>query len=132
LRNIIDKLAQFVARNGPDFENMTKQKQKNNPRFAFLFGGENYAYYAYKVNTEQASEPIVTCLNMNSTWNMPTIIIVIRKNQSRPTESAGPGQQIQQLQIQLQESENNLKLQYDSLMAQQQVSMTIFKKWIWR
>lgn len=28
LRNIIDKLAQFVARNGPEFEKMTKNKQK--------------------------------------------------------------------------------------------------------
>ena len=27
VRNIIDKLAQFVARNGPAFENMTKTKQ---------------------------------------------------------------------------------------------------------
>ena len=54
LRNIIDKLAQFVARNGPEFENMTKNKQKNNPKFSFLFGGEHYHYYNYKVNTEQA------------------------------------------------------------------------------
>ena len=54
LRNIIDKLAQFVARNGPEFENMTKNKQKNNPKFSFLFGGEHYHYYNYKVNAEQA------------------------------------------------------------------------------
>ena len=47
LRNIIDKLAQFVARNGPEFENMTKNKQKNNPKFSFLFGGEHYHYYNY-------------------------------------------------------------------------------------
>ena len=55
-RNIIDKLAQFVARNGPEFEQMTRQKQRDNPRFAFLFdgGGESYHYYTYKVNTEQA------------------------------------------------------------------------------
>lgn len=54
LRNIIDKLAQFVARNGPDFEQMTKNKQKGNPKFQFLFGGEYYAYYQHKVNTEQS------------------------------------------------------------------------------
>ena len=53
-KNIIDKLAQFVARNGPEFENMTKNKQKGNPKFQFLFGGEYYHYYMYKVNTEQA------------------------------------------------------------------------------
>lgn len=56
LKNIIDKLANFVARNGPEFENMTKQKQKDNPRFSFLFGGEHFNYYQYKMTTEQASE----------------------------------------------------------------------------
>jgi len=55
LRNIIDKLAQFVARNGPEFEQMTKNKQKGNPKFSFLFGGEHFNYYQYKVTTEQAS-----------------------------------------------------------------------------
>lgn len=54
LKNIIDKLANFVARNGPEFENMTKQKQQDNPKFGFLFGGEHYNYYQYKVQTEQA------------------------------------------------------------------------------
>lgn len=55
LRNIIDKLAQFVARNGPEFEQMTKNKQKGNPKFQFLYGGEFFNYYQYKVTTEQAS-----------------------------------------------------------------------------
>ncbi|XP_026739932.1 calcium homeostasis endoplasmic reticulum protein-like isoform X1 [Trichoplusia ni] len=54
LRNIIDKLAQFVARNGPEFEKMTKNKQKNNPKFSFLYGGDYFNYYQYKVTTEQA------------------------------------------------------------------------------
>lgn len=56
LRNIIDKLAQFVARNGPEFEQMTKSKQKGNPKFQFLYGGEFYNYYQYKVTTEQQSK----------------------------------------------------------------------------
>lgn len=56
LKNIIDKLAQFVARNGPEFEQMTKSKQKDNPKFSFLFGGDYFNYYQYKVTTEQASK----------------------------------------------------------------------------
>lgn len=56
LRNIIDKLAQFVARNGPEFEQMTKSKQKGNPKFQFLYGGEYFNYYQCKVTTEQASK----------------------------------------------------------------------------
>lgn len=56
LRNIIDKLAEFVARNGPEFEAITKQKQQNNPKFEFLYGGEFASYYQYRVAAEQASE----------------------------------------------------------------------------
>lgn len=51
-KNIIDKLANFVARNGSKFEEMTKQKQKGNPKFAFLFSGEFYNYYRWKVSFE--------------------------------------------------------------------------------
>lgn len=53
LRNVIDKLAQFVARNGPEFEKMTMEKQKDNPKFSFLFGGEYFSYYKYKLAMEQ-------------------------------------------------------------------------------
>ncbi|XP_034656607.1 calcium homeostasis endoplasmic reticulum protein [Drosophila subobscura] len=53
LRNIIDKLAEFVARNGPEFEAITKQKQQNNPKFEFLYGGEFANYYQFRVAAEQ-------------------------------------------------------------------------------
>jgi len=33
---------------------MTKQKQKDNLKFSFLYGGEYYNYYQYKVNSERA------------------------------------------------------------------------------
>lgn len=53
LQNIIDKLAEFVARNGPEFEQMTKNKQQANPKFAFLFGGEYYGYYQWRKEKEK-------------------------------------------------------------------------------
>ncbi|VDL89934.1 unnamed protein product [Schistocephalus solidus] len=53
-RNIIDKLAQFVARNGPEFESMTKEKQRDNPKFSFLYGGEFCDYYHHKVEEERS------------------------------------------------------------------------------
>ncbi|VDN08808.1 unnamed protein product [Dibothriocephalus latus] len=53
-RNIIDKLAQFVARNGPEFESMTKEKQRDNPKFSFLYGGEFCDYYYHKVEEERS------------------------------------------------------------------------------
>ena len=55
VRNIIDKLAVFVARNGVEFEQMTMEKQRDNGKFNFLFGGEYHAYYRWRVSQEQAS-----------------------------------------------------------------------------
>lgn len=63
LRNIIDKLAEFVARNGKEFENITKAKQQGNPRFGFLFGGEYNQYYQWRVKAEQTGN--VHKLNTN-------------------------------------------------------------------
>ncbi|XP_061389593.1 calcium homeostasis endoplasmic reticulum protein [Musca vetustissima] len=86
LRNIIDKLAEFVARNGPEFEMITKQKQQNNPKFEFLYGGEYAAYYQYRVQAEQ----------------------VYLKQQGQGQQGVGPmmhpQQQMQQYQNQQQQS----------------------------
>lgn len=50
LRNIVDKTASFVARNGPDFESRIQQNEQNNPKFNFLKIGDPYnAYYQFKV-----------------------------------------------------------------------------------
>ena len=74
-RNIIEKLASFVARmfeidtsfffinifffgviigNGPEFEAAARQKHENNPKFAFLHGGDYQHYYAFRVQAEKA------------------------------------------------------------------------------
>lgn len=53
MRTIIDKLANFVARNGPEFEQMTKSKQQQNAKFSFLFGGQYHQYYLWKVGIER-------------------------------------------------------------------------------
>jgi len=54
LKNI-DILSGFVVKNGPQFEDMARQKQANDPKFGFLFGGEpgseaalGKAYYEWK------------------------------------------------------------------------------------
>ena len=51
VRNIVDKTASFVARNGVEFEQRIKQNEINNPKFNFLNTGDPYhAYYQYKVD----------------------------------------------------------------------------------
>jgi hypothetical protein len=53
LCNVIDKLAMFVARNGSQFEAMTKAKQKDNPKFSFLYSGAPFhEYYSYRIGIE--------------------------------------------------------------------------------
>ncbi|XP_011148882.1 splicing factor 3A subunit 1 [Harpegnathos saltator] len=50
VRNIVDKTASFVARNGPEFESRIRQNELGNPKFNFLnFGDPYHAYYEHKV-----------------------------------------------------------------------------------
>merc|ERR1719201_1575637 len=51
VRSIVDKTAEFVARNGETFENRIKAKESANLKFGFLNGDDPYnAYYKFKVN----------------------------------------------------------------------------------
>eukprot|EP00656_Telonema_subtile_P043013 TRINITY_DN4924_c0_g1_i3.p1 TRINITY_DN4924_c0_g1~~TRINITY_DN4924_c0_g1_i3.p1 ORF type:complete len:700 (+),score=145.02 TRINITY_DN4924_c0_g1_i3:189-2288(+) len=50
IRNIVDKTATFVARNGPEFENRILTNEGQNQQFAFLTESNPYhAYYKQKV-----------------------------------------------------------------------------------
>ncbi|XP_066995225.1 splicing factor 3A subunit 1 [Anabrus simplex] len=50
VRNIVDKTASFVARNGPEFEARIRHNEIGNPKFNFLnFGDPYHAYYQHKV-----------------------------------------------------------------------------------
>eukprot|EP00128_Syssomonas_multiformis_P011301 Colp12_sorted_trinity150504_noHs@1176 len=54
IRNIIDKTAHFVAKNGLDFEVRVREKEANNPKFNFLNVNDPYnGYYVHKVNEFQ-------------------------------------------------------------------------------
>lgn len=52
-KNIITKLANFVVRNGPQFEEMTKKKQQHNEKFSFLFGGLYHEFYQWRLQVER-------------------------------------------------------------------------------
>ena len=65
VRNIVDKTASFVARNGPEFQTRIRQNEQNNPKFNFLNTGDPYhAYYQHKVkefkeNEGKVQEPVI-------------------------------------------------------------------------
>ncbi|XP_074105276.1 splicing factor 3A subunit 1 [Cotesia typhae] len=62
VRNIVDKTASFVARNGPEFESRIRQNELGNAKFNFLnFGDPYHAYYQFKVKEfkeGKAQEPV--------------------------------------------------------------------------
>ncbi|KAG0562939.1 hypothetical protein KC19_9G184700 [Ceratodon purpureus] len=56
VKKVADKLALFVAKNGRQFEDITRQKNPGNSPFRFLFDAEcaEYKYYQYRVAQEEA------------------------------------------------------------------------------
>ncbi|XP_065045006.1 uncharacterized protein LOC135677057 isoform X2 [Musa acuminata AAA Group] len=72
VRNI-EVLCQFIAKIGPNFENMAREKEVGNPRFAFLYGGQpgsdaaiGYEYFQWMkkkccLQMEQSKEPEKIC-----------------------------------------------------------------------
>uniref|UniRef100_A0A7M4FH05 Calcium homeostasis endoplasmic reticulum protein n=1 Tax=Crocodylus porosus TaxID=8502 RepID=A0A7M4FH05_CROPO len=120
LRNVIDKLAQFVARNGPEFEKMTMEKQKENPKFSFLFGGDFYGYYKYKLALEQQQ------LLCKQTQDIETTAQIQPLSQpSLPPPAAIPAPQgapsVEEL---IQQSQWNLQQQEQHLLAMRQEQVT--------
>ncbi|KAL6012644.1 hypothetical protein ACLOJK_003133 [Asimina triloba] len=59
LHKRIDKLVEYSAKNGPEFEAMIREKQQDNPEYSFLFGGEGHNYYRYKLwlSTRPSNSP---------------------------------------------------------------------------
>lgn len=45
--DVLHKLAQFAVKNGASFVELIKDKQKNNPEYQFLFGGQDSDYYRW-------------------------------------------------------------------------------------
>ncbi|GAB5364068.1 hypothetical protein AAMO2058_000937800 [Amorphochlora amoebiformis] len=76
----IDKMAEYYVRNGPRFEEMTIQKQGDNPLFSFLKGGPDYRYYRWKIYTRQAN------LSLDDVKNR----LIIARSLRPPPNRAGP------------------------------------------
>ncbi|CAA7397962.1 unnamed protein product [Spirodela intermedia] len=55
VRNVADKLAGFVAKNGRQFENITRQRNPGDTPFKFLFdlSSADYKYYEYRLLEEE-------------------------------------------------------------------------------
>ncbi|XP_034972880.2 calcium homeostasis endoplasmic reticulum protein [Zootoca vivipara] len=124
LRNVIDKLAQFVARNGPEFEKMTMEKQKENPKFSFLFGGDFYGYYKYKLALEQQQ---LLCKQSQDLEPAPQIQPLPQPALATATPAATPlptPQGTPSMEELIQQSLWNLQQQEQHLLALRQEQIT--------
>uniref|UniRef100_A0A7N8Y347 Calcium homeostasis endoplasmic reticulum protein n=1 Tax=Mastacembelus armatus TaxID=205130 RepID=A0A7N8Y347_9TELE len=119
LRNVIDKLAQFVARNGPEFEKMTMEKQKDNPKFSFLFGGEYFSYYKCKLAMEQ-QQHVYNPSSKDVVDIPPPPVPIIAPPPVPPPATPSIDELIQQSQWNLQQQEQHLHT-----LRQEQVSAAI-------
>ncbi|MEE6487833.1 hypothetical protein FKM82_015058 [Ascaphus truei] len=124
LRNVIDKLAQFVARNGPEFENMTMEKQKENPKFSFLFGGEFYNYYKCKLAMEQQQQLLCKqAQDLEAIAQIPTIPTIPPPTLPLPPALVTP-QGAPPIEDLIQQSQWNLQQQEQQLLVMRQEEVT--------
>lgn len=74
----IDQLSTYVAKNGEEFENKTKVKEKDNPKFNFLFETNSFEYNHYKWR-------VLCCkLNLNDEQEREIIKLFVSKLLSYP------------------------------------------------
>ncbi|XP_030876015.1 calcium homeostasis endoplasmic reticulum protein isoform X2 [Leptonychotes weddellii] len=121
LRNVIDKLAQFVARNGPEFEKMTMEKQKDNPKFSFLFGGEFYSYYKCKLALEQQQ---LICKQQAPELEPAAALPPLPQPPLAPAAPIPPAQGAPSMDELIQQSQWNLQQQEQHLLALRQEQVT--------
>lgn len=75
--DIVDKTANFVARNGPEFEARIRQHEQNNPKFNFLNPGDPYhAYYQHKVNECRTGKTGQSLHLVLVSWNSLGIVVL--------------------------------------------------------
>jgi len=76
LKEIIDRLAAYVVKNGPQFEETTRERNAANPHFSFLNeGGEFYEYYKWKIYDTRQQQKIADtpwAQAKNRVFNPPT------------------------------------------------------------
>ncbi|KAK0587266.1 hypothetical protein LWI29_020187 [Acer saccharum] len=65
MKLLIDGVATLVARCGKLFEDLSREKNQNNPLFTFLTGGNGHDYYARKLWEEQQKRNDQTMLAMD-------------------------------------------------------------------
>ncbi|KAF8391486.1 hypothetical protein HHK36_023791 [Tetracentron sinense] len=97
LHKRIDKLVEYAAKNGPEFEAMIREKQQDNPAYSFLFGAEGHNYYRYMLwlSTRSSGGPFNPSFPPSSIPMMPPLNPMMSPSPLNPSPlnvpSAGAG-----------------------------------------
>ena len=71
--DVLHKLAQFAVKNGASFVELIKVKQKDNPEYQFLFGGQDSDYYRWVLYCNCHSLPVDQPLPVPQTAPQPQL-----------------------------------------------------------
>ena len=69
----IEKLAQYVAQSNQQMEETVRERQRTNPAFSFLFGGEGAGYYRECLRKYSH----ISWGSGTQTVNLPFVLVVI-------------------------------------------------------
>lgn len=79
---------EYAAKNGPEFEAMIREKQRDNPAYSFLFGGDGHNYYRYRlwISTRPPGGPFNPPFPLH-----PPNPMMNQSPLNAPLSAAGPG-----------------------------------------
>ncbi|VDM96091.1 unnamed protein product [Thelazia callipaeda] len=115
-RIVIDRLAEFVAKNGLEFEERTRVKQYGDPRFAFLYGGAFADYYRFRVVQE---------IRKLSVGTSPAVLAPLPSIPIPQLDINTAMAQIATLNQQIADSESNLRAQFESIELQKEAQLAL-------
>ncbi|VDN22655.1 unnamed protein product [Gongylonema pulchrum] len=123
-RNVIDRLAEFVAKNGMEFEERTRAKQYGDPRFGFLFGGEFADYYRFRVLQEiqKLNSGTIPPAGLAPPPPLPPVAPNVQIPQFDASAALA---QMQTYERQIADSEANLRAQFQSIEAQKEAQLAV-------
>ncbi|XP_010267777.1 PREDICTED: calcium homeostasis endoplasmic reticulum protein-like [Nelumbo nucifera] len=92
LHKRIDKLVEYAAKNGPEFEAMIREKQRDNPAYGFLVGAEGHDYYRYKLwlTTSSSGAPFNPSFSSSSIPMMPPLNPMMNSSPLNPPPLNAP------------------------------------------
>lgn len=101
IRNIAEKLALYVVRNGPEFEGKILEKERSNPRFSFLYSSDPYFSFYQKLLQEiREAGPGITLPNKTNCFiSIDSFEELLARRKELEHQSTGPAGGLKSSQV---------------------------------